>query len=477
MEPLDIDNLPSDLEAERQVVGACLLSGQAVTAAMTALSPEDFFCNPYRWAFTAICEMAITGKPVNVQTVLRHLGEARTPDGKETLLGIMGGGHIITASIEGVLANEVDYWMGTVKKKKGERDLLAFAEQVRKVATSNPKDLARERAKLEEQLVTLSGDAMGSEVTAVSDGLEALEERIDRYIASPDSIAGMETGWASFDKVIDGFQPGNVTIVYAPSSRFKSFFAANIALRLGQRGHSGLWYPTEMPTWQVQERLVQLVAGLNFKWLRHDHEMRTHEMKIKASIHDMKALPIYFCESGTDATAIGAEVARQRKWNNIEYVIIDLIDHVSSSKYQDNEVSNQAQVMKRMKEIAKRNNLHVILITHIAKGDKSLRAAPDLDVEDMKGSSAKYQDVDVAISLMAVERDRETGEWKGLSRREISDLQHERAIIKVLVSITKNRHGEITRIPFAISLKTGGRMLPLDTRHPVQTTLPDTQAA
>jgi replicative DNA helicase len=464
MPPLDVDELPSDIEAERQVIGGMLLSGSSVTEAMTALAPDDFYCKPYRNAFAAICEMVATNQPVNAQTVMRKLSDTKTADGGN-ILSEMGGGSIVMGSMEGVLPQDTTYWTAVVTKKRGERDLIGFADWARKLAGSAPTDLAAVRAQIEERLSTLQTETTGAaskDVTKMGDDLDALQARFDRYIDDPDAITGIETGWTLFDRYLDGFQPGNVTIIYAPSSRFKSMFATNIGYRLALRGHRGLWYTTEMPKLQVQERIVQLDIAKNFRWLRRDHTIHHYRDEIQRSIEKLRDLPIYISDkSEVDVGAFRAAVTRYKKWHDIKYVIVDLVDMLGTEKYKDDTIAQQSAIMRAMKSIAKNSDVHIILITHVSKGEKSMNKKSSLDVEDMKGSSSKYQDVDCAISLMPVAPNHETGGWRGLLREEIAKRIHEDGQMTVLVVFTKNRHGEIGELPFVISLTNGGRMRPL----------------
>lgn len=448
--PLNADNLPSDPEAERQVVGACMLSKDATATAMDALGPDDFFAIPYRQAFAAIIDLAVGGKPVSTHSVVRRMAEMFTDADTAPAL----------SATEGVSPSDCAFWAEAVKAKRGQRDLMAFTEWAHKqvAAGGDPKKL---RIELEERLVALQEGKAGAVVTT-AEGEEALRARIQKYIEDPDAITGMALEWGEFDQMLDGLQPGNVTIVYAPSGKFKSMFVTNIGYRLARRGHGGLWYTTEMPWLQVQERILQMEAAVNLKWLREDGVIDQHRQQIDDAIARLSDYPIYFSERDTvDIQTLRAEVLRYKKWRNIEYIIVDLVDSVSTSTFKDDSISQQSAIMRAMKGIAKAANVHVILVAHTSKGDKASRNQADLDMEDMKGSSSKYQDVDAAISVMPVRYDSERLRYVGMTREEIGIAVSRREALKVMVSVTKNRHGPFGQIIFAISLLKGGRMQPM----------------
>ncbi len=457
-----LETIPHDNEAERHVIGACLLSENATSHAITSLTEKDFLYIPHGWMFTAIGKLFASQEPVTAQTVARKLAEMRPrPNAQKTCLEEIGGPDEVFATLEGVAPEDVEFWATRVVKKRKERDLLALAEKMRRAALSNPEDVDKLLSRFEENLADVSTRGAGRTVYTMDDDSDGLDERIQRYIDDPDAITGVPIGWGVLDRMLDGLQPGNVTIVYAPSSRYKSLFTANMGWMMARNGIPGMWFTSEMPRVQVRERILQLELGLNLRWLRRDRDVARHVSAIRRTKDYIKTLPIIMNDtSDLDIGYIRAEVMKQRKWNDIQYVLIDLVDMVSASQYREDSIAQQSLVMRQMKEMAKQANIHVILVSHVAKGDKSIRQKPDLDVEDMKGSSSKYQDVDTAISLMPVVWSGEKEDWIALDRKGIAYHAEHHKCLTVLVSITKNRHGELGSIPFELDFERGMRMYP-----------------
>lgn len=465
--------VPADVEAERHVIGSALLDAESADFVLEKLDVRDFYYLPHGWMFQAIGQLHASGQPVNAQTVIRRLGEMK--QNGRSLLSMMDGPDEVTETLVGVILGDLDFWVERVRKKRVERDLLAFAERARKVAESNPENIFGELAKLEEQFAAVATSSDERGVYTLDDTMETLRSRIEQYIENPDGITGLATGWGIFDRYLDGLQPGNVTIVYAPSSRFKSLFVQNIGWLLARQDIPGLWFTTEMPRAQISERLLQLELGLNFRWLRRDQKIGEYRSAILSAANFIRNYPVFLNDrSDIDIGSIRAEVLKQKKWNNIQYVIIDLIDFVGASAFKEDSVAQQSLVMRQVKAMAKQCEVHVILVSHVAKGDRSIRSKPDLDVEEMKGSSSKYQDVDVAISLMPVAWSAEANDWYALDRAGITKRVEAGGLLTVLVAITKNRHGELGRIPFELDLSRGGRMYPVRVRS-TQPTLPESR--
>jgi len=445
--------IPCDIDAEKRLCGILILENGRINDTILSVSPDHFYSIQYRYIYSSICQLFIDGNPVTPETIANHLKFQDATDGNK--LTIVGGNEAIIKTIEEANTDEFDFWSGRVKKKYEERQLVSFAQEALQMALSNPESVKGVRNKIEERLVSLSGERVSSSFS-IETALPDLDSRIQRYIDNPDAIIGIESGIARLDKDIDGFQPGNVSIVYAPSSRFKSLFVQNLGWRFASQGVPGLWFTTEMPRVQVMERLLQLETGLNFKWLRRDKRILEHKGRIHKGMERLRTFPIYFCDSSSlDVAEIRSEVNRHKRWNDIQYVIVDLVDHVFSSRFKDEMVNNQRVVMSSMKQIAKDFDVHIVLVSHISKGNEQSRKNADLDVEEMTGSAAKYQDVDVSMSISPVAYG-ESGRMQAMQREDIIYAVAESGKLDVLLSITKNRHGELDRFILTLDFNKGG---------------------
>jgi replicative DNA helicase len=449
---------PANAEAERHIIGALVLSPDEISLAMTKINREDFYYKPYSYIFDALCQLSVDGKPITPDTIANVLSGKRQVASTESLLEMVGGAGGIIDTLTGVSAGELDFWIAEVKSKSSSRDLLRLLDSSRIELLKGDIDVDNLRSKIEERLIASTGTKSSSVSMEVA--CDELTERLNKYFDNPDSIPGLTTGWPKFDKTIDGFQAGNVSIVYAPSSRYKSLFVANLGMLFAKQGVPGLWFTTEMPRVQVMERLLQIESQLNIKWLRRDKKLFEYREDLLVAKRRIVQYPIYFCDtSHLDVADLRAEVNRHKRWHNIDYIIIDLVDHVSSSSFKDEMVNNQRVVMSSMKAIAKDFDIHVVLVSHTAK-DRGAPAQADLNVEEMIGSASKFQDVDCAISVMPVKFNMD-GRLVGLERDEILNRISDTGTLQMLISVTKNRHGELIRYAMKLDWNRGGIFEPI----------------
>ena len=65
--------LPSNVEAERSLLGAILLDNTLYTDAGAALKPDDFFLDAHRRIYARMLEMADTNRPIDIVTLSEEL--------------------------------------------------------------------------------------------------------------------------------------------------------------------------------------------------------------------------------------------------------------------------------------------------------------------------------------------------------------------------------------------------------------------
>jgi len=449
----DLLEVPADTEAERHVVGACLLSPEAIPTIMAALEPEDFWSLQYRAVYAACCDLAIENHPVSVAAVSSHrlCKEILRED--------------IARLMEGVLPDDWEFWASRVVNTRKMRKLFDLGTEAHRLSRLEPEQADAAINKVELLLTTAGAKLAGDNTTVTAnEAVSELKTRLERYIHRPDEITGLTTGWDRFDRILDGLQGGGVTVVYAKTSHYKTQFVLNIGHALLHQGIPSFWCTTEMPAVQVMERLLQLEAGVNIREARWNRELWRYEDLLREKAELMEDYPVWICDrSQFDIGFFRQAVMRMKRWHNIKYVMLDLVDKVSAPNTRGDEVANVKAVMTNIKDIAKQADVHIICTTHIVKIARDYRALlnPSLDLEEMAGSGAKSQDADAAISLVIAKEDPFEGRWKAMTFEEIVLATRETKELNLYASVKKNRNGELNDLIFHIDLNAGGRITPV----------------
>ena len=207
---------PNDLQAEESLLGAMLLSRDAIASAVESCRTEDFYRPAHGHIFEAICSLYAQGEPADPVTVADELKRA-------DLLEAAGG----TGNLIGLQANtpaiaNASRYARIVQEHALLRRLISVAGDIAEMGYSLPEDVtaAMDRAEamvfeVAERRVTDSLKPL-RELLAVSlDHLEALYNR-------GDAITGVPTGFTDLDERLSGLQPSALVIVGARPSMGKT---------------------------------------------------------------------------------------------------------------------------------------------------------------------------------------------------------------------------------------------------------------
>lgn len=443
---------PNDIGAERKLVGAILLQPTLMPEMMGLVEPSDLAHAPYALMYAAMCDLAVEDSPISVGTVALRVAEYSVDR------------VAVVAALEGVATGEAAFWAQRVVELRKKRSLLAASVEAQRLAlSSEPIDAAF--AKVEELLASKQSGRDASTIDMPA-GTARMMERLERYIADPDALAGLATGWNKFDRYLDGLRPGGVYTFYADPSGFKSMMVQNIGWRLARDGTPGMWFSTETPWHEVMERLTQFEMQANFREIRRDRKLYEHIDKIRQTAEYVAQYPIWGNDqSSMELGFLRGIVRRMKKLHGIEYVIVDLVDHCYSAKHKGKQVESDEAVMTGLKDMAKCENVAVIVTSHVRKRDRfGDQTKPYIEPTEMRGSSEKQGTSDACISLVLVRKDM-NGFYCRLSYEEVVAQKETEGAHTIYAAVTKNRHGETGRVMFRVDLHKGGYMQVEEDNH------------
>ena len=119
-----VKGLPSNVDAERSVLGAILLDNAAYNQAASHLSPDDFFLDSHRRLFTRIMGLADRSRPIDLVTLCEDLMQ-------NSELESVGGATYISSLTDGLprFAN-IEHYAKIVKDKAMLRRLIQISNTI-----------------------------------------------------------------------------------------------------------------------------------------------------------------------------------------------------------------------------------------------------------------------------------------------------------------------------------------------------------
>ena len=131
--------------------------------------------------------------------------------------------------------------------------------------------------------------------------------------------------------------------------------------------------------------------------------------------------------------------AKIRRLKNVDLVIIDYLQLMSSSRRIDNRVQEISEITRSLKIMAKEFNIPVITLSQLSRASEQ-RTEHEPQLSDLRDSGSIEQDADIVLFLYREGYYQSTKSGKNIDPDSV-DMNSGQCIV------AKNRHGETRSIP------------------------------
>ncbi|MBQ4490572.1 MAG: replicative DNA helicase, partial [Pyramidobacter sp.] len=252
---------PSNLEAERAVLGSCLLDRDALVDVTEFLSPDDFYDLNYRDVYNVILDMTQRSKPVDMLTLSAELSD-------RGLLEKLGGQSFLAAIVDSTpTAANAEYHARIVRDKAVRRRLISAGNAITRMGYEEGKDLSELLEDAERLVFEVSKTRNESNFKSLAEVMKPTFDKIQEAFAREDnSLTGIDTGFFGINRLTSGLQRGALNIIAARPSMGKTALAMNIARNVAVKTKLPvLVFSLEMGAEQLAMRLLGAEARINLQ--------------------------------------------------------------------------------------------------------------------------------------------------------------------------------------------------------------------
>lgn len=289
------EQAPQSIEAERSVIGACLLNPNVIAELRTELREYDFYAEPHRLIYATICELNDADTPSDVVTIMSRL-EAKGQLEK-------AGGPSYIADLAGAVPTSANahFYATAVRDASDRRGIISQATAaINRCYQLDNKDASREvLADLQMALDRIAYRNQHRAIQSAADLYPLYEKRFHDELKGEAPI-GLLTGLASLDRWIpQGFQKDMTITIGARSSDGKSTFLHNLLVNIGLAHGPGLLCSIEEDSPRVLKRVHKILAP-NIEFMDSFEKRDTHSRDaiLTRSLGRVRQLPLYI-EHGT----------------------------------------------------------------------------------------------------------------------------------------------------------------------------------
>jgi len=200
---------PHDLEAERAVIGAMLVSEAAVSTVAEKLAAEDFYSETHRIIYSAMMRLYSRGDPIDQLTLTNELRGSGEFDK-------VGGRAYIFEIVESVPTTaNVSRYADIVRSKAILRAVIDASSRIAEDAFREPEDVGEALDAAEQLIYSISNRRLKEQLSPVSELAPGALEMIQQLYESEGEVTGVETGFEDLDRLTTGFHKSDLIILAA----------------------------------------------------------------------------------------------------------------------------------------------------------------------------------------------------------------------------------------------------------------------
>jgi replicative DNA helicase len=384
---------PQNVAAEQCVLGAMLLSKDAIADVVAILRGSDFYRPQHETVFDAILDLYGRGEPADAITVADELT-------KRGQLARLGGAPFIHDLLSAVpLVANAGYYASIVRDKAVLRRLADAATRIAQLvrAGEGEADQLVDLAQAELQGVT---DRRSSQ-----DGVplaQLMQPALDEIeaIGSRGELSGVPTGFVDLDHLTGGLHPGQMIILAARPGAGKSTLALDLARSASIRhGLTAAIFSLEMSRLEITMRLLSAEAAVPLTHIRSGRMTDDDWERVADRMSEISAAPLFIDDSpNLTITKIRAKARRLKQRHDLQLIVIDYIQLMTSGKRVESRQVEVSEFSRQIKLLAKELEVPVVALSQLNRGPEQRTDKRPL-LSDLRESGSLEQDADLVILL------------------------------------------------------------------------------
>ena len=354
---------PQNVEAEQAVLGAMLLSHDAVIVAMEKLQSQDFYRDVHRIIFEAMEHLHRENKEIDVITLPDELKRMKKLDdvgGLEYVLNL--------PNLVGSAAN-IEYYANIVAEKALARNLISTCTELTTEAYDGQKETEALLDDAERRILQLSDTKNRGDFASVGAVVEVTLDKITKLYENKAGLTGLPTGFRDLDRMTSGLQPSDLILVAARPSMGKTAFTLNIAQNVGVRQHKTVaFFSLEMSQEQLVQRLLCQIAHIDSQKLRTGQLNSDEEWtRLTDACDKLYESPIYIDDTpGISVAEMRSKARRLKSEHGLDLIIVDYLQ-LMQGRNAESRQQEISEISRSLKALARELKVPLIALSQLSR--------------------------------------------------------------------------------------------------------------
>jgi replicative DNA helicase len=354
---------PHNLEAEESLLGAMLLTREALTAAVEAhIEARDFYKPAHGVIYDAAYALHSRGEPVDPVTVaeeLRRSGQLDALGGRATLMRIQAS---TPASVNAA------HYAQIVSELSMLRKLIETAADIQHMAFDVDDDVDETLDRAESMIFEVAEKRVADSLVPLYPVLEATLVQLEHLYDRDSTLTGVPTGFHDLDDLLLGLQPSTLNVLAARPGQGKTSLALGAALHCALVARKPvLFFSMEMGHLELTKRLLAAEAGIEARKLSTG-KLSEHEWpKLHQAVGRLAEAP-FFIDDNPHCTVMEMRAKARRtraRFGDLGLIVVDYLQLMSSSKRVESRQIEVSEMSRGLKILARELDTPVLCLSQL----------------------------------------------------------------------------------------------------------------
>ena len=386
---------PHNLHAEESLLGAMLLSRDAIAAAVETCAVDDLYKPAHGHVFDAITTLYSRGEPADPVTVADELSRAG-------LLEPVGGlARLISLQADTPATTNAARYARIVEEHALLRRLIAVAGEIAELGYSVPDDVAAAVDQAEALVFDVAERRVTDSLKPLQGLLVEALDRLERLYDRGEAITGVPTGYIDLDERLFGLQPSTLIIVGARPAVGKTAFALGMAAHAAMEAQvPTLVFSLEMSHDELTQRLLVSESRVDASRIRNGRLADSDWPKVSQAIARLGDAPL-FIDDNPNLTVMEMRAKARRlkaREGRLGLIVVDYLQLMSSRVTVENRQIEVSSISRGLKILARELEVPVVALSQLSR-NLEMRADKRPQLADLRESGSLEQDADVVLFL------------------------------------------------------------------------------
>lgn len=388
-------SLPSNIDAERAILGAILLHDECYHSIADILLATDFYMPAHKAIFQAIVTLVSSNQRIDMITLQHQLEAQKEMD--------IAGGVIYLIGLQEDIPSVglIEQHAKIVKGKSILRSLInSSVSIITDCYNQSEKEIEAIIDDAERKIFDVSSKSSSNKDFIQLDiWLRKTFQHLSSIKSSSKGVTGVSSSFEDLDHKTSGFQKGDLIILAARPSMGKTAFALNLSINAAKNKMAVGFFSLEMSAEQLTLRLLATESGINHQSIRNATISSEEWIELTHVAADLAQMKFFIDDTaGISIMELRAKARKLKAKHGVDMIVVDYLQLLHSSKKHENRHQEVSEISRALKSLAKELEVPIIALSQLSRAvDSRVDKRPLLS--DLRESGAIEQDADVIMFM------------------------------------------------------------------------------